>query len=269
MAIEEREIAALRRLGLTEYESRIYLALIKMGPLKASEVSFFGQVPRTKSYGAIKELEQKGLVRVTPGKPETYAPRSPNEVLAPLVTKLNIDLKESEEVVQSLSVAFESSKFVKRGIPKESSEFWQIDGRQNVFDKMNQILGEATKAVNYCTSAAGLVRAYKVHGEILEKVKKRGATVRVLAPMVSENTGVANEIAESFSFKNIDKPFGENFVTVDARDLVVIEAKPEDLKTDRGSDSAIWTTNRLLVELHEQLFDRVWNALPGSERSRK
>jgi sugar-specific transcriptional regulator TrmB len=269
MAIEEKEIAALRRLGLTDYESRIYLALIKMGPLKASEVSFFGQVPRTKSYGAIKELEQKGLVRVTPGKPETYAPRSPNEVLVPLVSKLNIDLKESEEVVQSLSVGFESSKFVKRGIPKESSEFWQIDGRQNVFSKMSQILGEATKAINYCTSAAGLIRAYKVHAEILDKAKKRGAIVRVLAPVSSENTGVASEIGEVVSFKNLDRPFAENFVTVDARELVVIEAKPEDLRTDRGSDSAIWTTNRLLVELHEQLFDRVWNSLSGSEKSRK
>jgi sugar-specific transcriptional regulator TrmB len=269
MAIEEREIAALRRLGLTEYESRIYLALIKMGPLKASEVSFFGQVPRTKSYGAMKELEQKGLVRVTPGKPETYAPRSPSEVLMPLVSKLNSDLRESEEVVQSLSVAFESSKFVKRDIPKESSEFWQIDGRQNVFNKIGQILGEATRAVSYCTSAAGLIRAYKAHAEILEKAKKRGAIVRVLAPLSSENIGVANEMAEVVSFKSLDKPFGENFVAVDGRELVVIEAKPEDLRTDRGSDSAIWTTNRLLVELHEQLFEKVWDALPTIERPHK
>jgi sugar-specific transcriptional regulator TrmB len=266
MAIEERDIAALRRLGLTEYESRIYLALIKMGPLKASEVSFFGQVPRTKSYGAMKELEQKGLVRVTPGKPETYAPRSPNEVLLPLVSKLNSDVRESEEVVQSLSVAFESSKFVKRDVPRESSEFWQIDGRQNVFNKMNQILSDAIKTINYCTSAVGLIRAYKAHAEILEKAKKRGAIVRVLAPLSSENTGVANEVAEFVSFKNLDKPFVENFVIVDARDLVVIEPKPEDLRTDRGSDSAIWTRNRLMVELHEQLFDRVWNALPAMER---
>jgi sugar-specific transcriptional regulator TrmB len=268
MAIEERESAALRRLGLTEYESRIYLALIKMGPLKASEVSFFGQVPRTKSYGAMKELEQKGLVRVTPGKPETYAPRSPSEVLVPLVTKMNSDLKASEEVVQSLSVAFESSKFVKRDIPKESNEFWQIDGRQSILNKINQILGEATKAVNYCTSAAGLIRAYKAHSGIFEKAKKRGAIVRVLAPQSFENKGVANQFAEVVSFKSLDKPFGESFFTVDSRELVVIEAKPEDLRTDRGSDSAIWTTNKLLVGLHEQLFDRVWSTLPAMEKPR-
>jgi len=47
--------------------------------------------------------------------------------------------------------------------------------------------------------------------------------------------------------------------------LVVVENRPEDLRTDRGEDKCIWTTNMLLVELHEQLFDRVWNGLPQSK----
>jgi hypothetical protein len=31
LAVEEKDVAALRRLGLTEYESRIYLTLVRMG----------------------------------------------------------------------------------------------------------------------------------------------------------------------------------------------------------------------------------------------
>ena len=77
LSVEEREVAALRWLGLTEYECRLYLALVKMGAVKASEVSFFGQVPRTKAYGAIADLKQKGLVKVIPGKPEIYQASSP------------------------------------------------------------------------------------------------------------------------------------------------------------------------------------------------
>ena len=155
MAVEEKEVGAIQRLGLTEYESKIYLVLVRQGPIKASEISFFGQVPRTKTYGALKELERKGLLRIIPGKPEIYAPCSPSEVLMPLVTKLNRDVKDSEGVVQELSVAFESSKFVKRDIPKEATEFWQIDGRQNLFNKLNQILSDASKTIKYCTSARG------------------------------------------------------------------------------------------------------------------
>jgi len=58
------------------------------------------------------------------------------------------------------------------------------------------------------------------------------------------------------------KSFGQNFVTVDGRELVVIETLPEDLRTDQGADKGIWTTNRLMVELHNQLFDRLWSTIP-------
>jgi sugar-specific transcriptional regulator TrmB len=261
LSVEEREITALRRLGLTEYESRIYLVLIKMGPIKASELSFFGQIPRTKTYGAIKELERKGLLRTIPGKPEAYAPSSPSEVLMPMVTKLTRELADSETVVQDLALAFESGKFIKRQGPKEAEEFWEIQGRSGITNKLNQIFADASKKIYYCTTSSGLVRAYKAHCEILEKASKRGADVRVLSPVNSENSGVAREISEVLEFKTLDKPFGENFITIDSRELVVVETKPDDLRTDQGADKAIWTTNRLLVELHDQLFERIWNSL--------
>jgi len=262
LAVEEKEVAAIQRLGLTEYETRIYLTVVKMGPIKASEISFFGQVPRTKTYGAIKELERKGLLRIIPGKPELYAPQSPSEVLMPLVTKLNREVKDSETVVQALTVAFESSKYVKRDVPKEASEFWEIEGRQNLFNKLNQILNDASKTINYCTTGAGLIRAYKAHSEILERVRSKGALVRVLSPISSENKGVAQELSHVVELRNLEKPLGASFVSVDTRELVVIESKPDDLRTDRGSDLAIWTTNKLLVELYERLFVRVWDASP-------
>lgn len=263
LSVDERELSALRILGLTEYESRIYLVLVKTGPIKAGELSFFGQVPRTKTYGAIRELERKGLLRIIPGKPELYAPASPSEVLMPLVTKLNKDVKATEELVHSLTLTFESNKYVKREVPKEADEFWELEGRRNIFNKLNQIMTDASKSINYCTSASGLIRAYKAHSEILDNVAKKGATVRMVSQINSENSGVARELGEVVELKPLDKPFGTNFVSVDARELVVIESRPDDLNTDRGSDLAIWTTNKLLIELHEHFFDRLWNSLPG------
>jgi sugar-specific transcriptional regulator TrmB len=269
LAIEERELSALRHLGLNEYESRIYLVLVRRGPIKAGEISFFGQVPRTKTYGAIRELERKGLLRVLPGKPELYAPLSPNEVLMPLVTKLNKEVGNTEELVHALTLTYESSKYVKREEPKEASEFWEIEGRQPIFNKLNQIMNDASKSVNYCTSSLGLIRAYKAHSEILENARKRGAAVRFLAQISTENSGVARELGEVVELKRTDQPFASTFVSVDSKELVVIESRPDDLRTDRGSDVAIWTTNSLLIEVHEQLFNRVWDGIPASSGRKK
>jgi sugar-specific transcriptional regulator TrmB len=263
VAVENREVAALKRLGLTEYESRIYLALIKMGPKKASEVSFFAQVPRTKAYGAIRELERKGLLRIIGGKPELYAPSSPNETLAPLVTQLNSELKDSEDMIQSLTVLFESSQYTKRyEAPREVAEFWQIDGRKKVFDKIGEILRDAAKSVNYYTDVRGLIRAYKAHSDALEKARKRGVVVRVLALVSAENASVAQEFSEIVDLKRLDKALGPSFISVDSHELLVIESRPSDLRTDRGFDVAMWTTNKLLVGLHDQFYERIWNSLP-------
>ena len=262
MSVEEAELSALHRLGLTEYESRIYLVLVRKGPIKASELSFFGQIPRAKTYGAINELERKGLVRIIPGKPEAYAATSPGEVLMPIVNKLARELDDTSGIVESLMLTFETNKYVKRDGPKEADGFWEIEGRQGVFNKITQIIGDAKQSVNYCTSAPGLVRAYKVHCDTLERASRNGVAVHVLSPVNSENSGVAREISEILEFKVLDKPFGQNFVTVDGRELVVIETLPEDLRTDQGADKGVWTTNRIMVELHNQLFDRVWSTIP-------
>jgi len=263
LAVEDKEVAALRRLGLTEYEARIYLALIRMGPKKASEVSYFGQVPRTKTYGAIRELERKGLLRIIPGKPDLYAPVAPGEHLLPVVTKLNREAKESEDVVQSLALMFESSKYTKQYvIPEDVKEFWRIDGRKDILRKLAEILHESTKSINYATSAWGLVRAYKAHSEVLEEAKNRGVTVRLLSPISSDNSAVAKEFSEILELRHIDSPFSAGSVSVDGRELVVIDSKPDDLKTDRGFDRAIWTTNKLITEVHDEIFERMWNTLP-------
>jgi sugar-specific transcriptional regulator TrmB len=234
-----------------------------MGPISAGELSFRSQIPRTKTYGAINELERKGLVRVIPGKPDVYSPASPGEVLMPLLNKHTRELSEVEAVVEGLMLTFESNKFVKRDGPTEAEGLWAVQGRRGVFNKLNQIIGDASKSVYYCTSASGLVRAYKAHSEMLEKVAKRGVVVKVLSPVNSVNSSVAREIAEVLEFKVLDKPLGQIFVTVDSRELVVMEPHPDDLRTDQGMDAGVWTTNRLVVELHNQLFERLWNVIPA------
>ena len=263
LAVEDKEVAALRRLGLTEYEARIYLALIRMGPKKASEVSFFGQVPRTKAYGSIRELERKGLLQIIPGKPELYAAASPSETLLPVVAKLNHEVKESEDIVQSLAVTYQSSKYTKQyAIPEDVRQFWRMGGRKDILRKLTEILHDATKSINYATSAWGLVRAYKAHSEVLEEAKNRGVNVRLLSPISTDNSAVAKEFSEVVELREIDKSFGVSFVSVDAKQLVVTESKPDDLKTDRGFDVAIWTTNELIVQVHDKLFEQMWKTLP-------
>jgi sugar-specific transcriptional regulator TrmB len=261
LSVEERDVAVLQRLGLTEYESRLYLALAKMGPIKASEVSFHGHVPRTKSYGAIRELERKGLLVTIPGKPEVYASRAPSDVLMPLVTRLEGEVKETTSLVQRLSMAYESNMIVKSQFPREAKEMWILEGRAHVLNKLNELFTQASKSINYATGGNGLIRAYKANADTLAKAKQRGVTVRMLTAVSPENASVASEMTAVVELRSMDKPFSPqycNFVSVDSHDLLISEVKPDDLKTDHGSDFAVWNRNKIAVGVHDEFFDRLW-----------
>ena len=54
-------LKALKIMGLTDYESRTYLALTSIISGTATEVSRVSEVPRSKIYQVLKSLEKKGF----------------------------------------------------------------------------------------------------------------------------------------------------------------------------------------------------------------
>jgi sugar-specific transcriptional regulator TrmB len=59
----------LKRVGLTEYEAKAYLALLKTHLCTATQVSLRSSVPRTKIYAVLESLKEKGWVRIYSGVP--------------------------------------------------------------------------------------------------------------------------------------------------------------------------------------------------------
>src|SRR6266567_3476757 len=257
-------VQSLMKLGLTEYEARIYVVLTKMGPRNASEISFLGKVPRPKTYGAIRGLESKGLLRIVPGKPERYMAVSPNDVLVPLVDKLNKETTECVNVVENLAMAFESSKYVYTEKPYERYDLWSVRGRDKVYKRIQDMIGEAKVNVCFTTTANGLVRIYKAHSEVLEKASDRGAKVKVAAPINQINASVARELGEVIEVRNVTTPM-MRFASADSAEIIFVEDIPDDTNVNAGQDVATWTNDPLLVKSHEKIFEQIWSTLQQKE----
>lgn len=58
----ESLITTLKQFGLTEYEAKVYVALVTQSPAAASDVSKRSTVPRARVYGTLDGLAEKGLV---------------------------------------------------------------------------------------------------------------------------------------------------------------------------------------------------------------
>ncbi len=69
-------------LGLTDYEAKAYLALLREGALTGYAVAKAGGVPTSKSYEAVEGLARKGGAVVLPGEPVRYAAVPADSLLA-------------------------------------------------------------------------------------------------------------------------------------------------------------------------------------------
>ena len=71
-------VSGLSDLGFTEYEARIYLALLKENPANGYQLSKRTGVPRSMVYEALGRLHARGAVLKSGGARSTiYRPLSP------------------------------------------------------------------------------------------------------------------------------------------------------------------------------------------------
>lgn len=72
----------LEELGLSPYEARVLLALLRLGSGSSVQVATLAKVPRSSSYGVLDELQAKGLVERVPGEgPAVWSSPGRDEVL--------------------------------------------------------------------------------------------------------------------------------------------------------------------------------------------
>lgn len=257
---EEYVKASLVKLGLTEYEARIYTVLVKMGQRSASEISFLGKIPRPKTYGAIKSLERKGFLQVISTKPERYSAVSPNKVLLPLVERLTEDVERCSKVLENLALNFESSKYIYMEKPYETRELWTFHGRENVQKKIIKMVDEAEDSVLNVTSANGIIRIYKSFSDIFEKAVEKNLDVRIIAPRTPENESALKELKEVIKIKTADLPL-PRYICTDSAEIIFVEAIPDDHDVRVGRDVGSWTNDPLLVRMHREAFLKLWQAI--------
>ena len=66
------EIKNLQKLGLSDYESKCYLTLIKYGNLLGKELAKKSGVPPTSIYRNLDSLRHKGFVQIIQKKPLAF-----------------------------------------------------------------------------------------------------------------------------------------------------------------------------------------------------
>lgn len=178
--ISTRLITSLRTLGLTEYEAKVYSALVLFEYAEAKEIVEYLDISKPSVYESLRSLEDRGLVTVTNKKPAVY-----NAIPPEIAVKLLLDAhkKASEEASEEL-LALERDK-VKA---KSSSAFWSIYGRDSIEYKIEDMIRHASSNI-FCIMSDR-------YQHYLEPVSDKGLNINVL--MLSDNPETGSRLNSMF-----------------------------------------------------------------------
>ncbi len=228
-------LADLRRLGFTDYEGRIYIALLRHGaPATAYELSKNAGVPRPNTYNAIESLAQRGAVLAVSHAPARYAAAAPKEFLGSIA-------RQTSTICEDLSKRLSTV-----AAPVDDQLVWTLTDDRKIQEKINQLIDDARDILMIKAPDDILAR----HSESLAAAGERGLEMLIV---------VFGSDAEQFTFGPRCRTYLHegNGVRMGSTDnLFTIAADHCEMVTALISDQthAVHTQNKPIVNMAESLI---------------
>lgn len=239
VAIEE-----LEALGLSAYAARTFVALARIGEGTARDVSDDADVPRTRVYDAIEELQDYGLVDVQRTSPKRFWSVSAE------TTSRRFE-QEVDRRVGRLAAALDTLETSPQR--EEQRGVWTVTGHESVTDRVIEFLDGAEDEIVFMTIERLLTEEVV---EVLRAASDRGVDIKLAGMAEAAEADLESIVPEADQFDSLwdwsNDPAGR-LLLVDRRQTLVsvLLDNGEDDGTPRD-ETAIWgsgETNSLVVVL--------------------
>ena len=237
--------------GLSEYEAKVYLALIDLGVAGARKLSLTCEVPRSKVYNTLKKLIEQGLVMEVPGRPKSFMAVSPDVSLRPIFLLVKKRAEEFESLLRTLTEAYRRRR--ERVVPRKV-DVWTIRGRRRILERMRRLLLDARRSVEIVTNENGGVLFFKVANKILDKLKEEGVKVNFLSPLDPEKQLLARELSYICDVESVDFRLPLLYVGIDHSRFMLMKMIPNSLEVESESDVALFSEDPTLLSVISSLL---------------
>lgn len=226
---EKEVVAKLQELGLSQYESKCYISLLRENPANPYQISKRAGIPTAKIYEVVHRLEERGLIAACAGTDKGYAPKPPEVVFAQWRDTYLRRLSELSASLRALAVK------------PPVHVVWNVSGDAEVEAEGRRFIASAARAVHLYASPA-LLSCW--HPELVAGLRRR-----VRLEIVCCGRPVADAAPLEPRVTNSPASSARGVTTVLATDgkLAMFVASP-------GTDSpmhATWTENPMLVRMAE------------------
>jgi sugar-specific transcriptional regulator TrmB len=258
-------------LDLETVEARIYLNLLRLGPVTASSLAKELDVDRTKTYRTIDKLLNMSIVSTTISNPKLCIATKPEEVLKIVLQKKQDEINRVEKIGKN--VIQKINKIVPITDGHYVPTFRTVQGRANIYSHIEKLLEDSSKMIYIVTTSEDILRMY--HTAVPEKIKEcidNGGTVRILTatddnkfiPLIERLKPTETRLGKLPSKGRIIVEEGKQMIMSDvmnASDFANMENSrlPHDsFSIGADTDFALWTNSAEMVNNIFSLCKFLW-----------
>ncbi|MDO7976584.1 TrmB family transcriptional regulator [Oceanotoga teriensis] len=230
----ENILNTLKMFGFTEYESKVYITLLKTGKSSGYEISKNSSVPRSKVYNILEILIKKGCIVHTKNTNPIYYDAIPiNELIKNLEYKYNKALE---------NISYELNEYNRK---VDMDNMWHIEGYENTFNKCRNMI-QNTKNELYLQIWE---EDYKEIKEDLEKFESSGKKLLLIFYSKNHNykLNIKNYYPHGFEDEK-EKEFGGRWINIVSDSNQVIFGH---IKNTKNAE-VIWTESNSLIFLAKE-----------------
>ena len=180
----------LLHLGLTDYEVRVYLAILRHPGSRVPELAEYSRVPQPKVYSTLKRLIQRGLCESQLGPVNCYSAIAPQEAFRPLVEDMRAREASTKEALLRLKEEFVSSG---AALNRREGRVKLFQGRYAAARNYKILLNAATERVNVI---ARLPLVVKDDAELVRERVEAGVEVKQLYELPKGSGAEAKEVLD-------------------------------------------------------------------------
>ena len=232
--------------GLSEYEARVYTALVMTGASNARKISAVCGVPRTKVYKVLRGLIEKGFVIEIPSIPAIFAPVSPLEAFKSLIEAYEARTRSLVEAVNSLERFYRENR---ENMGLNRSEVWILKNRRRILKKIEEMISSVKYSLTLTTTENGLILFYKLFNRHLDKLISRNVKVTINVSVGRKIVSVLRELQYICEVKQLVKLPPILFLNVDGRKTLLSYRIPDDYDLKSDMDICFFSEDKSLCEI--------------------
>jgi len=248
-------ISNLTTLGLTKSEARAYLAVVKLGPSRTTEIAREASLQRTEIYRLMSRLVSMGLVEETLDKPLRYRASNPEINIPSLadrtVKQVGRAAAAAGRIVAKLTLTRSTAR------PPAETEVRVITGRRNLESQFLDALKSVEKEVWMMAAPEHLVQAKRsTITAFLSTISSKHVKARLITELDDRTIGLLRrqlrfveirhcEDVPSHLYGFDDRAVGVGLTTAMARNA--------------GRMSEVLVTHPECVEVFRRFFEAFWD----------